>query len=160
MKFVQSYETRFGKGWIVWGDDGVLEYSHLPGFKGFKPNKFRQFKHGSNKFLIKSLMDYFNKGEPIKFSPKLRWGDLSQFHKTVYKACSKLKAGQVMTYGDLANKIGIKNGARAVGQALKINPFAPFVPCHRVVAANSIGGFGGKKFSHLKYAMLKIEGSV
>ena len=51
--------------------------------------------------------------------------------------------GTTITYGELAQRIGC-GSAQAVGQALKRNPFAPDVPCHRVVAANgSIGGYLG-----------------
>lgn len=54
-------------------------------------------------------------------------------------------AGATITYGELAQRIGCRS-AQAVGQALKRNPFAPHVPCHRVVGANgSIGGYFGKR---------------
>ena len=53
--------------------------------------------------------------------------------------------GTTITYGELARRIGCRS-AQAVGQALKRNPFAPYVPCHRVVAADgSIGGYFGKR---------------
>ena len=53
-------------------------------------------------------------------------------------------AGATITYGELARRIGCRS-AQAVGQALKRNPFAPDVPCHRVVAANgTIGGYFGQ----------------
>lgn len=54
-------------------------------------------------------------------------------------------AGVTITYGELARRIGCRS-AQAVGQALKRNPFAPDVPCHRVVGANgSLGGYFGKR---------------
>ena len=54
-------------------------------------------------------------------------------------------AGATITYGELAQRIGCRS-AQAVGRALKRNPFAPHVPCHRVVGANgSIGGYFGKR---------------
>ena len=54
-------------------------------------------------------------------------------------------AGSTITYGELARRIGCRS-AQAVGQALKRNPFAPHVPCHRVVAADgSIGGYFGER---------------
>lgn len=54
-------------------------------------------------------------------------------------------AGATITYGELARRIGCRS-AQAVGQALKRNPFAPEVPCHRVIAANgSLGGYFGKR---------------
>lgn len=53
-------------------------------------------------------------------------------------------AGATITYGELARRIGCRS-AQAVGQALKRNPFAPDVPCHRVVGANgSLGGYFGE----------------
>ena len=54
-------------------------------------------------------------------------------------------AGTTITYGELARRIGCRS-AQAVGQALKRNPFAPEVPCHRVVAADgSMCGYFGKR---------------
>ena len=54
-------------------------------------------------------------------------------------------AGATITYGELARRIGCRS-AQAVGQALKHNPFAPEIPCHRVVAAGgSIGGYFGER---------------
>jgi methylated-DNA-[protein]-cysteine S-methyltransferase len=51
--------------------------------------------------------------------------------------------GQVTTYGTLAQALG-RGSARAVGQALRRNPYAPEVPCHRVIAADlRLGGFHG-----------------
>ena len=53
--------------------------------------------------------------------------------------------GTTITYGELARRIGCRS-AQAVGQALKRNPFAPEVPCHRVVAADgSMCGYFGKR---------------
>lgn len=54
-------------------------------------------------------------------------------------------AGATITYGELARRIDCRS-AQAVGQALKRNPFAPEVPCHRVVAADgSMCGYFGKR---------------
>ena len=65
------------------------------------------------------------------------------FEKRVYEATSAIPRGRVSTYGEVAKFLG--SSPRAVGGALKRNPFAPAVPCHRVVAAggSSLGGFSG-----------------
>lgn len=56
-----------------------------------------------------------------------------------------IPAGTTISYGELARRIGCRS-AQAVGQALRRNPFAPDVPCHRVVAADcSLGGYNGKR---------------
>ena len=69
--------------------------------------------------------------------------DISPFQCRVYDALCEVPRGRVTTYGLLAKRIGC-GSARAVGGALRNNPFAPRVPCHRVIASDSsIGGFHG-----------------
>jgi methylated-DNA-[protein]-cysteine S-methyltransferase len=83
--------------------------------------------------------------------------ELSTFAKQVYIITSKVPKGKVTTYGQIAVTLGKIKGARAVGGALHNNPFAPKVPCHRVVMSNGkLGGFasGTKK----KADLLKLEG--
>lgn len=67
----------------------------------------------------------------------------TQFQLTVWHALQQLKPGQVVSYGELAKRLG--SGARAVGNACRHNPVPVLVPCHRVVAKNSMGGFSGKQ---------------
>lgn len=61
------------------------------------------------------------------------------FQRRVWQAMCEIPLGSVMTYGALAAQVG--GVARAVGQACGDNPFPLVVPCHRVVAANGLGGF-------------------
>lgn len=68
----------------------------------------------------------------------------TNFESRVYKAVAEIPPGRVSTYGAIAAEIG-SGSAQAVGQALQKNPFAPEVPCHRVVRSDgSLGGFFGK----------------
>lgn len=68
---------------------------------------------------------------------------VTQFQRRVYDAVSSVPKGYVVTYSALARAIGCES-AQAVGQALRRNPYAPDVPCHRVIRSNlSIGGFEG-----------------
>jgi len=70
---------------------------------------------------------------------------VTPFQQRVYEAVSRIPAGKVATYREVADFIGC-GSPRAVGQALKINPFAPQVPCHRVIAADlTLGGFQGER---------------
>ncbi|MBR5599707.1 MAG: MGMT family protein [Bacteroidaceae bacterium] len=70
---------------------------------------------------------------------------ITPFQRKVYLELLDVPAGETITYGELARRIGC-GSAQAVGQALKRNPFAPDVPCHRVVAADgSLGGYMGKR---------------
>lgn len=69
---------------------------------------------------------------------------VTSFQKKVYAACRRIPSGKVTTYGDLAEEISC-GAARAVGQALRVNPFAPEVPCHRVIKSDRrLGGFHGR----------------
>ncbi|KAL3157705.1 hypothetical protein ABBQ32_012138 [Trebouxia sp. C0010 RCD-2024] len=64
------------------------------------------------------------------------------YEQRVYQVCSAIPKGKVSTYGSLAAML--KSSPRAVGQALRRNPSAPEVPCHRVVSTSlNIGGFNG-----------------
>ncbi|HNX05571.1 MAG TPA: MGMT family protein [Opitutales bacterium] len=75
-------------------------------------------------------------------SPRL--DAVSPFRQRVYRALLRVPRGRVISYGVLARRIGC-GSAQAVGQALRHNPFAPDVPCHRVVAADgSLHGFNGE----------------
>ena len=68
--------------------------------------------------------------------------------------------GSTRTYGELARDLGDVNLSRAVGQALGANPFAPIVPCHRILAAgDKSGGFSAHGGAEQKLRMLAIEGA-
>jgi methylated-DNA-[protein]-cysteine S-methyltransferase len=87
--------------------------------------------------------------------------EVSDFAKRVYASLMLVPKGKVTTYKDLAASVGC-GSPRAVGQALRCNPFAPTVPCHRVVAASrNIGGFFGQTSGgeiDRKVRMLREEG--
>lgn len=68
---------------------------------------------------------------------------VSPFAARLYAELEKVPAGHVITYAALGRRAGCRS-PRAVGQALRANPFAPVVPCHRVIASDgSPGGFQG-----------------
>jgi methylated-DNA-[protein]-cysteine S-methyltransferase len=83
----------------------------------------------------------------------------SAFEIAVWSAAKKIPRGKVATYSQIARMIGSPGAVRAVGNALRKNPFAPKVPCHRVVRSDGkAGGFGGKKNDAAKGKLLKAEG--
>ncbi|MBI2653756.1 MGMT family protein [Candidatus Woesearchaeota archaeon] len=85
------------------------------------------------------------------------------FNEKIYKLLKKVPKGKVTTYKLLAEALGTK-AYRAVGQAMRCNPYAPEVPCHRCVSSDGkIGGFSGSidpnsKEVRRKMKMLKGEG--
>jgi len=84
------------------------------------------------------------------------------FNQKVWTLTARIPAGRVTTYAEIARKLGSK-GYRAVGNALNRNPYAPGVPCHRVVGSNgSLTGFAGgleKKKQMLTGEGVKFVGS-
>ena len=68
-----------------------------------------------------------------------------EFNERVYEICRKIPKGRVSTYKEIAEALGIK-AYRAVGRALRDNPYAPEVPCYRVLnSRGELYGFQGKK---------------
>ena len=68
----------------------------------------------------------------------------TEFENRVYDAVRRIPRGKVATYKMVAEHIGC-GSRRAIGQALKRNPYAPEVPCHRVIASDmTLGGFAGE----------------
>lgn len=88
---------------------------------------------------------------------------LTEFRRQVLAACKSVKRGSFTSYGEIAKALG-RGSARSVGTALKGNPFAPIVPCHRVVRSDfTIGGFHGATDPASpeiarKISLLKAEG--
>ncbi|MCK4935526.1 MAG: MGMT family protein [Elusimicrobiales bacterium] len=80
------------------------------------------------------------------------------FFQKVWLACSEIPAGQTRSYKQIAIKIGTPKAYRAVGTALKRNPFAPIIPCHRVIKSDgTAGGYSGKNGIRGKIKLLKKE---
>ncbi len=80
------------------------------------------------------------------------------FNRSVYEIALTIPPGETLTYGEVAVRIGEPGAARAVGVALGQNPFAPIVPCHRVLAASGkTGGFSAEGGVETKLRMLTIE---
>ena len=104
-----------------------------------------------------SIKRYFkNPNETPPISVELKG---TEFQKKVWHALQQLKPGEVVSYGELAKRLG--SGARAVGNACRNNPVPVLVPCHRVVAKNSMGGFSGKQsglMMDIKIWLLSHEG--
>jgi methylated-DNA-[protein]-cysteine S-methyltransferase len=90
----------------------------------------------------------------------INWNKYTPFEQKVFKAILKIPKGQVLTYGQVARKIGKPKAARAVGQALSRNQDAPTIPCHRVVGASGFGGYSGEGGVKSKLKLLKGEGFI
>ena len=88
---------------------------------------------------------------------------MTSFERAVIAATRRIPRGKVATYAGLARAIRRPRSSRAVGNALNKNPYAPKVPCHRVVASDGrLGGYAGglaKKKKMLTREGVNIEGN-
>jgi methylated-DNA-[protein]-cysteine S-methyltransferase len=101
------------------------------------------------------------RGDTADFSGVvLDWGRVPEFNRRVYDITQNIPSGSTLTYGDIAARLGGVELSRDVGQAMGQNPFAPIVPCHRVVAAGrKAGGFSAPGGVDTKLRLLAIEGA-
>jgi O-6-methylguanine DNA methyltransferase len=125
----------------------ALDLPHLKTtpHKPFEAGFSNHWKNGS---------DFFQTLE--KTFPRFGTSDGTEFQQAVWRELQKIPRGQTRTYGEIAAAIGRPNAVRAVGSACGANPLPLFIPCHRVVAKNGLGGFGsGLPWKKL---LLRMEG--
>ena len=101
----------------------------------------------------------FANGEKVEFADvEVVWPrPLTEFRKRVIEQTRKIKWGQTMSYGALAERSGTPRAARAVGSTMATNRFPIVVPCHRVVSASDLGGFTAPTGVRLKRQLLAME---
>ena len=91
----------------------------------------------------------------------MRKNKLTEFEWQVLAMTSLIPVGETRSYRWIAEQIGKPLAARAVGQALRINPFAPVIPCHRVVRTDgSLGGYQGTSGLAKKKLLLEREQEI
>ena len=90
----------------------------------------------------------------------LDYAGVPDFNRRVYDVARTIPAGGTLSYGEIAERLGDRNLARDVAQALGQNPFPIIVPCHRVMAAGGkMGGFSAPGGVRTKLRLLTIEGA-
>ena len=83
----------------------------------------------------------------------------TSFRKLVLRKLLSIPLGETRTYKQIAEAIGIPGSSRAVANACAANPYAPFVPCHRVIRSDGgVGGYSGRGGPEGKLRMLEGEG--
>ena len=83
----------------------------------------------------------------------------TKFQLKVWKYLKNIPKGQVITYLDVAKGINHPKAVRAVANAIGKNPYAPKIPCHRVIRSDgSVGGYSGPGGVKTKKKLLKLEG--
>jgi methylated-DNA-[protein]-cysteine S-methyltransferase len=107
-----------------------------------------------NREAEKQLRAYFD-GKLTRFNLDLEWYG-TFFQQFVLKEVYAIKYGTTRTYGEIARRIGYPGASRAVGTVNARNRFPLVIPCHRVVASNGLGGYGGGL--DMKRKLLTLEG--
>jgi methylated-DNA-[protein]-cysteine S-methyltransferase len=102
------------------------------------------------------LYAYFDR-ELIEFELRLAPRGTA-FQQRVWQALRAIPYGQTRSYAELAANLG--SAPRAVGQANAANPIPIIIPCHRVIAANGLGGYSGCDGLSTKRALLELEAPV
>ncbi|NHJ19974.1 MAG: MGMT family protein [Candidatus Lokiarchaeota archaeon] len=165
--YFTNFSSPFSTFTIIWDEHGPeLKVKRIflsdPKIKSEEKafEEFKTIKLGSSS-IINSLGNkivHFLEGEKIEF--ELQIVDFNQcfkVQKEVLLAEYGIPRGWISTYKRIANKIGIQNGARVVGNALARNPFPIVIPCHRAIKTNGeLGGFQGG--IEMKRALLEMEG--
>jgi methylated-DNA-[protein]-cysteine S-methyltransferase len=100
------------------------------------------------------VTDWFQ-GRRVKASLMLEG---TPFLRRIYEVVRRIPRGKTLSYGEVAEAAGRPGAARAVGNAMARNPICLFIPCHRVLASNGIGGWGGEGGVEQKKLLLRLEG--
>lgn len=92
---------------------------------------------------------------------RLDESEIAEFNARVHAITRQIPVGQTLSYGEIARLLGQPGAARAVGRAEGSNPFAPIVPCHRVLGSNGeCGGFSAFGGAQTKLKLLAIEAAA
>jgi methylated-DNA-[protein]-cysteine S-methyltransferase len=102
-----------------------------------------------------SQLDEYFAGERTDFDVRMEF-DGTDFQREVWTELTRIPYGETISYGELARRVSRPSAPRAVGQANGRNPIPVIVPCHRVLASNGIGGYGGGL--KVKRQLLAVEG--
>jgi methylated-DNA-[protein]-cysteine S-methyltransferase len=162
------FSTEIGPCGIAWGDRGILGLQ-LPEVEPAqaRARMLRRFPGAREaappapiQATIDGIVDLLSGGPADLSAAPLDMERVPPFHRRVYEIARSIPPGSTLSYGEVAERLGDRTLARAVGQALGENPFPIVVPCHRVLAAGGrSGGFSAPGGVSTKLRLLSIEGA-
>jgi len=162
------FETAIGFCGIVWSERGIVGVQLPEGSeRATRSRVLRRFPRACEAVppaLVQRTIDDIVAllgGERRELGQAILDSDaVSDFNRRVYEVARTIPAGSTLSYGEIAERLGDRNLARDVAQALGQNPFPIIVPCHRVLAAGGkSGGFSAPGGVRTKLRMLSIEGA-
>ena len=163
------FETAIGWAGVAWGEGGLIA-AHLPerdpaivrkSFARRAPGATEASPTPEIEELIEGVRALLRGEKPDLSKARVDFARVPEFNARVYEITRRIPAGETLTYGAIATKLGDRLLARDVGAALGKNPWPIIVPCHRVTAAGGkIGGFSARGGSDTKLKLLEIEGAA
>jgi methylated-DNA-[protein]-cysteine S-methyltransferase len=135
------FETPVGRCGIAWGARGIVGVQLPEGASEQTRRRLRRRFPDATEALppadvqgtVEAITSLLRGGTADLGAVPLDMGAVPEFHRRVYATAGTIPAGQTISYGALASRLGVPGAARAVGQALGRNPFPIVVPCHRVL---------------------------
>jgi O-6-methylguanine DNA methyltransferase len=161
LRFAQL-PTHLGPMLAAWSDAGVVALSRSTDLDAFLSGVLRRIPNGraapadgpEAQRLAASINAYLE-GAARRIAAEVDLTGLPGFDAGVYRAVIAIPYGATETYGEIAARVGSPRAARAVGNAMARCPLFPLVPCHRVVSATGLGGWGSDP--SLKRRLLDME---
>lgn len=163
------FQTAVGWAGLAWADQGLVG-AYLPERdpETVRRGLLRRFPEAGEAGapdILEPVIDGVRallRGEKADLSAAtLDMARTPAFNAQVYAIARTIPAGETLTYGEIAARLGDKLLAREVGVALGQNPWPIIVPCHRVTAAGGkLGGFSARGGAHTKLKLLSIEGAA
>lgn len=160
-------ETTFGPVGLAWSGRGLVRLQLPDADEAGTRGHLTRGLDGAEadppdwlKPVIARLQQYFA-GEKVDLSgAPLDLDGKPEFMRRLYQEMLKLEWGETVTYGGLAERVGMPPGAaQSVGQAMGKNPVPIIIPCHRVLASgNMMGGFSAPGGTQTKLRLLELEG--
>ncbi len=163
----RSFQTPLGWSALAYTDSGVVlvrrsEGSETDAYERLRERLGDQFvtqerpRDDIGGSVVEKLTAY-HEGRRVQFDEPLDLSLVPPFTQRVLRATARIPYGEVRPYAWVARQVGRPKATRAVGQSLHINPVAPIIPCHRVIASdNTLGGYGGGP--EMKQWLLRLEG--
>jgi methylated-DNA-[protein]-cysteine S-methyltransferase len=156
-QFYDAYDTQVGVVGLLAGPAGLrrLGWGLQPGDASREPDETVQL-------VLGQLREYFA-GQRLDFDLPLDLPPLEPTTYSVLLALREVRAGETVTYAELARRSGTGVPARAIGSIMAANPVPLVIPCHRVVAADGLGGYSGGDPGHeleTKRWLLEHEGAL
>jgi methylated-DNA-[protein]-cysteine S-methyltransferase len=150
-----SFVTALGRIRLAWTAEGICALRFT---QGIDPRESPNAPAWVLEAIRRIMAHLAGQSQDLHTLP-LDLSDLTPFQRRVAEVLRTTRPGQTISYGEVALLAGHPGAARAVGQAVKTSPILILVPCHRVVAANGLGGWSAFGSAKRKAQLLALDRS-